>query len=105
MIHGDFDIAPGETRSRDAQMDLREIISHAREGEQLASRSAADARQKGDESLASFFEELTADHQRWERRALEHLETCRKQSANSKRDLVLEQSMESFPASDPPGSY
>lgn len=100
-----YDIAPGETRTWDGIYSLVTAIHHASEGVEIAARAALEAERAGNESLAGYFRELERDSRRTIERGRNLLEALRARPPTPTRDLVAEQSMESFPASDAPGRY
>jgi hypothetical protein len=103
LERGLSDIEPGETRSWDVRHDLAELLDLLVELRGRAESFEADARDVGATALHQMMREIHAATLMWGERAASLLE--KEPGEHLHLDRVEEQSMESFPASDPPSSY
>jgi hypothetical protein len=97
-----------ESRVPDRLFDLISMFFHELKQAEACERYLADARETGDFELESFFQDCQRSSDALVRRAKALLHE-RLESASSQRHLddarVEEDSRESFPASDAPGTY
>ena len=101
--HGDWNIKPRETRVEGGSVHLGRFLELSRSFIQLAEDGQADAHHCGDIDLDVFFVKVREQLCELTEEAQELL--AREDAPTVHRDSVTEESMESFPASDPPAHY
>lgn len=99
---GNIDIAPGETRDAQLRQALNSLHRWLQEGAEICQNGRTDAKAVGNDEVAGLFArvESACEHMLADAKAL-----LGHASQSTGRDRLMENSMESFPASDPPATY